>query len=59
MIEFILENWMTIITAAIAGASVIAKVTPNQTDNTVIARLQKIVDVLALSSKPTEYKKNT
>jgi len=45
---------MVIITTIISVASVIAKVTPNQTDNQYVAMAQKVVDALAMSSAPTK-----
>lgn len=56
-LRYIGENWVEISTGVIAVASVIAKVTPNQTDNIVIAKIQNVVDALALSSSPTKLKK--
>jgi len=52
--EYLQENWMVIITTIISVASVIAKVTPNQTDNQYVAMAQKVVDALAMSSAPTK-----
>ena len=53
----ILTIIITIITTSVSVASVIAKVTPNETDNLWVSRIQKFVDALAMSSKPTEFKK--
>ena len=52
-----MNNWQIIITTAITVASVIAKVTPNTTDNKYVAILQRIVDSIAMSSQPTELNK--
>jgi len=55
--NWIIENWLIIATTAISIASVVAKITPNETDNKIIAMIQKFVDTIAMSSKPTELKK--
>ena len=41
----------------IAIASVIAKITPTEVDNKVLALMLKIVDILAINTKPTKLKK--
>ena len=56
-VEWVIENWLVIVTTAITAASVIAKATPNTTDNQVIAIIQKIVDAIAMSSAPTKHTK--
>jgi len=53
---FLLEYWYLVPTI-MSVASIIAKATPNETDNKIIATLQQIVDVVAFSSKPTELTK--
>lgn len=55
MMEFIMTYWPAI-PAMITAASVIAKITPNETDNKIVAILQKIIDTIALSSTPTTHK---
>jgi len=53
-------EWGTVIknlTILVSIASVIAKLTPDETDNKLIAVIQKIIDIIAMSSKPTKYKK--
>lgn len=56
---WITENWDTIfliITGIISVASLIAKITPNETDNKFIAIVQKIIDALALTTGKTKFK---
>lgn len=53
--DFIKEYWY-ILPTVIAVASIIAKATPNQTDDKFVAVLQKIIDTIALSSAPTKHK---
>jgi uncharacterized membrane protein len=57
-LNYITENWVVISTSIVSIASIIAKLTPNQTDNAFIAKIQTIVDALALSSAPTKLKKS-
>ncbi len=45
-----------ILTAVITVASVIAKITPNETDNEWIAHIQKVIDVFAMTTGKTELK---
>lgn len=57
--EYVTQNWEMvagIITAAVTLASLIAKATPNETDNKVVAILLKIVDALALTTGKTVLK---
>jgi len=52
--NFITENGDTVIvvlTSVIAAASAIANVTPNETDNKIVATLTKVVNFLALNLK--------
>lgn len=59
MIEFIQQNWFEILSAVgffISGASVIAKITKNETDNIWVARAQKVVDLLAMTTGKTNLK---
>lgn len=55
MIELITNYW-AVIPSIIACASVIAKVTKNETDNKIVAFFQKIVDALALTTGKTQLK---
>jgi hypothetical protein len=58
--EFIQANWgsiVAIITGVISIASIIAKLTPNKTDDKVLGCILKVVDVLAINTKPTTIKK--
>lgn len=47
-------TWWPIVPSIIAVASVIAKITPNETDNKIIAELQKVVDFFALTTGKTK-----
>lgn len=51
-----LETILLIITGIISVASLIAKITPNETDNKFIAIVQKIIDALALTTGKTKFK---
>jgi hypothetical protein len=51
--EFIMLYW-PVIPTVIAVASVIAKITPNKTDDKVMGFVLKIVDALALTKGPTK-----
>lgn len=60
MIQWITANaadLIAILTAVVAVASLVAKVTPTEVDNKVIAYILKFIDALALNTKPTELKK--
>jgi len=50
--DWIINNWDNVL-AAIGAASVLAaalaKVTPNKTDDAIVAKVQKVLDVLALN----------
>jgi len=54
MWEIICLYW-PVLPSVIALASVIAKITPNETDNKVIANIQKVVDALALTTGKTGF----
>jgi len=57
--EWIIANWETIvaiITGIVTTFSVIAKLTPTETDNKIVGWLLKFVDFLAINNKPTEIK---
>lgn len=52
--NFIIENWeliITAITAIVTAASAIAAVTPSETDNVIVGKIKKVVDVLAINVK--------
>ena len=52
--EWLLANYMTLITGLsmiIAGASVIVKLTPTAKDDAIIAKLQKVIELIALNKK--------
>jgi hypothetical protein len=58
--EWITENWATIlivVSAVISIASVIVKLTPNETDNKILAIIIKVFETLGLNTKPVEPKK--
>ena len=74
--DWLTSHWgslLTVVTSVISAASVVAKITPTQTDDLVIATILKVVDLLAfsreiadfgtvvdllaLNNKPTELKK--
>ncbi|NDV20838.1 hypothetical protein GO013_15615 [Pseudodesulfovibrio sp. JC047] len=55
LIAWIADNWFVVLTTAVTVCSVIAKVTPNETDNRFVAVLQRVVDVLAMSTGKTSY----
>lgn len=57
---WLINHWEEITLAAtgvVSVASIIAKLTPTEVDNKLVALILKIVDVLALNNKPTELKK--
>lgn len=56
---WIVENWPVMllgITGTVTGASVLAKLTPTETDDVFIAKLLKLIDLLAINNKPTVKK---
>lgn len=65
-LDFIIANWDTIVATAktvgtgfatiVAGASIIAKVTPTKVDDNFIGKVIRFMDKLALNNKPTELK---
>lgn len=58
---WIVENYLALTlipTSAVTIASTIAKVTKNETASKAVAKLQKVVDIVAMSSTPTELVKN-
>lgn len=55
MLDLILNYWYLVPTV-MAIASIIAKATPNQTDDKFLAMIQKIIDIIAFSSEPTKLR---
>jgi hypothetical protein len=52
--NFIIENWeqiFAVITAAVTVASAIAAITPSETDNRIVSKIKKVVDVIAINVK--------
>lgn len=56
MLSFIL-TWWPVIPSAISIASVVAKITPNKTDDKIVFYLLKVVDFLALTTDKTKFKR--
>ena len=59
LIEWLTENWGTIAQVAaylVAIAAVIAKATPNQTDNKIVYYILHIADLVGLNTEPTVLK---
>ena len=64
--EWLIANWDTIlagikvvvagVTGIVTGFSVIAQLTPTQTDNEFLGKILKFIDKLALNNTPTEVK---
>jgi len=57
--DWIIANWasvVAIVTGIVTVASIIAKLTPTETDDKIVGYILKIVDFLALNNKPTEIK---
>ena len=57
--DWIIANWasvVAIVTGIVTVASIIAKLTPTETDDKLVGYILKIIDVLALNNKPTEIK---
>ena len=52
----IISIYWPVLPSIIAVASIIAKITPNETDNKIVAEIQKIVDFFALSTGKTVKK---
>ena len=55
--EWLLENWDNIllgITSIVTGASIIAKLTPTQTDDEIIGKILRFIDKIALNNEPTK-----
>jgi len=52
--EWLTQNWdnvLIIISSVISVASVLVKVTPTQNDDTLLAKIISVLDVLALNPK--------
>ena len=49
-------EWWVIIPAAVSLASLIAKITPNKTDDKIVFWVLKVVDMIALSTGKTKLK---
>lgn len=56
ILSFIRDYWFYVPTV-MAVASIIAKATPNTTDDKYVMFIQKIIDAVALSSTPTTINK--
>jgi len=59
LIEWLTENWGTIaqvVAYLIAIAAVIAKATPNQTDNKIVYYILHIADLVGFNTEPTVLK---
>lgn len=57
--QWITMNWQVlslIVTGIVSVASLIAKITPNETDNKYVAMAQKGIDMLAMSTGKTKLK---
>ena len=57
--QWITMNWQVlslIVTGIISVASMIAKITPNETDNKYVAMAQRAVDMVAMSTGKTKLK---
>ena len=51
-INFIIENWATILgglTALVTAASAITALTPTPTDDAVVAKIYKFIEIIALN----------
>ena len=55
MLDFI-NTWWAVIPSIIAAASVIAKITKNETDDKIVAGILKFIDVFALTTGKTKLK---
>lgn len=57
IINWIIDNWDEILKVAasvVAIAAVIAKITPNETDNEYVEKAQKVLDVIRLHTDKTK-----
>ena len=53
---YIISTYWPVVPSVIAVASIIAKITPNQTDDKVVAWILKFVDAMALTTGKTRLK---
>ena len=53
--KWLSANWWLVLTTAVTVACAIAKATPNETDNRIVAVLLRVVDILAMSTGKTKY----
>ena len=44
-----IDDLLEIVAAAVALASLVAALTPSETDNKILAKIRKVVDVIALN----------
>lgn len=51
IIEFIKQNWVTILFALLAFAEVITRLTPTEKDNTVLAIVKRIINLFIPNRK--------
>ena len=51
------DTLVSLVTAVVTIASIIARLTPTEVDNVWMARILKAIDIFALNNKPTEHKK--
>ena len=59
--EWVISHWLDIvavITGIVTVASIIAKLTPTETDDKIVAKILQVIDLLAINNKPTELKKD-
>lgn len=57
--NWIMENWVNVLiiySAVVTIASVIVKLTPTQTDDAVLAKILKFLELVALNAKPVVKK---
>jgi len=55
--NWVIANWdsvLGIITGLITVASIVAKLTPSETDDKMIAKVLKVIDVIAINSTPVK-----
>ncbi len=57
MVMDFIKDWWYLVPTVMAVASIIARVTPNKTDDKYVAFVQKIIDAIAMSSAPTKLNK--
>tara|TARA_R100001244_G_scaffold121224_2_gene90849 strand:- start:1188 stop:1361 length:174 start_codon:yes stop_codon:yes gene_type:complete len=54
--EWLAENWLVVVTSVVTIASVIVKITPNETDNKILEIIIKIFEKLGLNTPPVKPK---